>query len=201
VPNYVFSYACLKGCIYGLLFWLPTILDDHTGPVADQKGYISAMFDIGAVIGGLFAGFLADKFNKKALFLSPFLFCCAIIMFLISFVLGDDPFPYYLTIFLAGLFISGPYNIIGTVIAIDIGTSIKEKGSVGKISSLIEAAAAVFAMVEMIVIPYMDASVVFYLFTGEMLVATVLLIPVFLVEFRAIKKVNVTEVTQEALQE
>lgn len=29
VPMYVFSYACLKGCIYGLLFWLPTLLDEH----------------------------------------------------------------------------------------------------------------------------------------------------------------------------
>lgn len=84
---YVLSYACLKGCIYGLLFWLPSLLDEHTGPIADQKGYISAMFDIGAVAGGLFVGFLADFFNKKALFLSPSLLGCAITMFLIAFTL------------------------------------------------------------------------------------------------------------------
>lgn len=166
VPNYVFSYACLKGCIYGLLFWLPTLFDEHEGPVSDQKGYISAMFDVGAVVGALIAGFVSDRFNVKALLLSPFLFCCAIVMFIISFALGDDPWPYYITLFMAGLFISGPYNIIGTVIAIDIGTSIKEKGSVTKISSLIEAAAALFAMVEMVVIPHLAEAVVFYVFTA-----------------------------------
>jgi hypothetical protein len=26
VPFYVIGYAMLKGCIYGLLFWLPTYL-------------------------------------------------------------------------------------------------------------------------------------------------------------------------------
>ena len=105
------------------------------------------MFDVGAVLGALTAGFLSDRFNWKALLLSPSLFCCAIVMFIISFALGDDAWTYFLTIFLVGFFISGPYNIIGTVIAMDIGQSIKGKGSVGKISSLIEAFAALVAMV------------------------------------------------------
>jgi len=83
------------------------------------------MFDVGAVAGALVAGFLSDKFDIKALLLSPFLLCCAIVMFIISFALGDAVGPYYITLFFAGFFISGPYNIIGTVIAIDIGSSIK----------------------------------------------------------------------------
>lgn len=156
VPNYVISYGCLKGCFYGLLFWLPTLLDAHTGPIAEQKGYITAMMDVGAVVGALGVGFLSDYFNKKAIFLSPCLLSCAIVMFITSFALGDVPWPYYITIFLAGAFMSGPYNIIGTVIAIDIGTQLKEKGAVTKVSSLIEAFAAVFAMVEMVVIPYLS---------------------------------------------
>ena len=137
------------------------------------------MFDVGAVVGALIVGYISDRYDFKALLLSPFLFCCAIVMFVISFALGDTPLPYYITIFFAGLFISGPYNIIGTVIAIDIGNSIKEKGSVTKVSSLIEAFAALFAMVEMVIIPHLGESVVFYVFTVEMLVATVLLIPNF----------------------
>lgn len=85
---YVFSYACIKGCIYGLFFWLPTILDEKGGDIADQKGYITAMFDVGAVAGSLFVGFLADHFKKRALFLSPFLFLCALVIFLLSFALN-----------------------------------------------------------------------------------------------------------------
>ena len=141
--------------MYGLLFWLPTLFDAHEGPVSDQKGYLAAVFDVGAVAGALAAGFLSDRFDVTALLLSPFLLCCAVMMFIISFALGDVVVPYYITLFLAGFFISGPYNIIGTVIAIDIGSRIKEKGGVTKVSSLIEAAAAIFAMVEMVVIPHL----------------------------------------------
>ena len=113
------------------------------------------MFDVGAVVGALIVGFISDKYDIKGLLLSPFLLGCGVVMFIISFALGDAVVPYYITLFLAGLFISGPYNIIGTVIAIDIGSSIKEKGGVTKVSSLIEATAAIFAMVEMIVIPHL----------------------------------------------
>ena len=76
------------------------------------------MFDIGAVIGALFVGFLADHFNKKALFLSPSLLGCATTMFVITFALEDEVWPYYVTIFFVGFFISGPYNIIGTLMTI-----------------------------------------------------------------------------------
>ena len=114
------------------------------------------MYDIGAVFGGLVAGFLADRFNWKAVILSPSLFCCATVMFIISFALQDEPWTYYVTIFMAGFFISGPYSLIATIIAIDIGSSIKIKGGVSKVSSLIEAFAAVFAMVELIVIPHLS---------------------------------------------
>ena len=83
------------------------------------------MFDIGAVIGGIGVGLLADLFNKRALFLSPSLFVSAVVMFLVSSALADEAWPYYLTIFLVGMFISGPYNLIGTLITIDIGNNIK----------------------------------------------------------------------------
>jgi sugar phosphate permease len=89
VPAYVIGYSCLKGCIYGLLFWLPTFFDSKGSAISDQKGYISAMIDIGSLIGGTAVGFLADKYNKRALFLSPLLFLSAIIMFVVSYALTD----------------------------------------------------------------------------------------------------------------
>lgn len=45
------------------------------------------MFDIGAVIGGIGVGLLADMFNKRALFLSPSLLISAVVMFLVSWAL------------------------------------------------------------------------------------------------------------------
>jgi len=82
--------------------------------------------------------------------------------------------------FLIGNFIGGPYNIIGTVIAIDIGNRIKEKGSVTKVSSLIEGSAALFTAFEMIIIPYIPSDSIFYLFSSECIIATLVLLPLFL---------------------
>ena len=45
------------------------------------------MFDIGAVIGGIALGGLADFFNKRALFLSPSLLLSSVVMFVICLAL------------------------------------------------------------------------------------------------------------------
>ena len=108
-----------------MLFWLPSLLDEIQGAVAEQKGYISAMIDVGALFGVLIIGFLTDKFSTNTLFLSPFLLCSSIVMFITAFALEDEPWTYYLTIFLVGAFVSGPYKLIGTVITLDISSQIK----------------------------------------------------------------------------
>lgn len=82
------------------------------------------MLDIGTLIGGSAIGYLADYYNKRAIFLSPFLLVSAGIMWIISFFLST-PLEYYLSLLLLGICISGPYGLIGTVIAMDIGNHIK----------------------------------------------------------------------------
>ena len=137
MPLYVIGYACLKGAVYGLLFWLPTFFDHKGGSVKDQKGYIASMIDVGSLIGGVTIGHLSDVFKKRAVFLSPLLLACAGVMFVVSYALRSVSWEYYIAMLLIGITIGGPYNIIGTLIAIDTGTHIKEKGSVAKVSSLI----------------------------------------------------------------
>jgi MFS transporter, OPA family, solute carrier family 37 (glycerol-3-phosphate transporter), member 1/2 len=105
--------------------------------VAEQKGYIAAMMDVGAIFGVLIIGLLTDKFNTNTLFLSPFLICSSIMMFITAFALEDEAWTYYVAIFIVGAFVSGPYKLIGTVITLDIGSQIQEKGSITKVSSLI----------------------------------------------------------------
>lgn len=153
MPLYVLGYSCLKGCIYGLLFWLPIFFGKKGGDIEAQKGYIASMIDLGSLIGGTAVGFLVDHYNRRALFLSPLLLFSSIVMFIVSFALSNIAWQYYVAMFLIGNCIGGPYNIIGTVIAIDIGNNIKEKGSVTKVSSLIEGSAAFFTAISMIFIP------------------------------------------------
>ena len=119
------GYACTKGCIYGLLFWLPTYLDDRG--MASEKGYIASMVDIGTFVGGMGVGYLGDRYQYRALFLSPFLFLSAGMMFIVSYALTTVPWTYYLFMFLIGVLTGGPYNIIGTAITIDIGEQVGKK--------------------------------------------------------------------------
>lgn len=79
------------------------------------------MVDVGTFIGGMAVGHLGDKYSLRALFLSPCLFISAIVMFIVSFALQSQAWMYYIAMFLIGMLTGGPYNIIGTAIAMDIG--------------------------------------------------------------------------------
>lgn len=180
VPYYVVGYACLKGCIYGLLFWLPTYLEHKK--LDSQIGYISAMVDVGSFIGGLIVGHLGDKYGKRALFLSPCLFFSSIVMFVVSFTFTDIAWMYYVAMFVIGLVSGGPYNIIGSAITIDLGEQAGKK-SVGKVSALIEGSAAIFAALSQFIISVLPFDAIFYLFSGECILAGLALLPLFLKEF------------------
>ncbi len=79
------------------------------------------MVDIGSFIGGLTIGYFSDKTGYRALFLSPLLFLSSIIMFVVAFLLTDQAWQFYIAMFWIGITIGGPYNIIGSVITIDLG--------------------------------------------------------------------------------
>ena len=74
----------IKGSVYTLLFWLPTYFNDKGGMVKEQKGYISAMKDVGTLVAGIVFGHISDTLNKRGLFLTPLLFISAGLMFAIS---------------------------------------------------------------------------------------------------------------------
>lgn len=122
------------------------------------------MVDIGSFIGGLIVGYLGDKFELRALFLSPFLLLGACTMFLVSFTFKDIAWMYYVAMFMVGLFTGGPYNIIGSAITIDIGETVG-KHNIGKVSALIEGSGAVFAAVSQLILGIISFEAIFYLFS------------------------------------
>jgi MFS family permease len=79
------------------------------------------MVDVGTCVGGIFIGYLGDRFSHRALFLSPSFFISSILMFIVSFAKIHSSWLYYLAMLLIGVLAGGPYNIIGTAITIDIG--------------------------------------------------------------------------------
>lgn len=79
------------------------------------------MVDVGSLIGGMLVGHLGDIYKLRALFLSPLLFLGSVVMLIVSQVLKDYSLPYYFLMFLIGIFTGGPYNVIGSAIAVDLG--------------------------------------------------------------------------------
>lgn len=79
------------------------------------------MVDVGSFIGAMLVGHLGDIYQLRALFLSPLLFLGSIVMFVVSQALSDYSLPYYFLMFLIGFFTGGPYIVIGSAIAVDLG--------------------------------------------------------------------------------
>jgi MFS family permease len=71
-----------------MIFWLPTFLDFKGPLIGNQKGFISSMVELGGLVGVFGLGYFADRFDKRALLLSPLLFISSILMYLVSFVLN-----------------------------------------------------------------------------------------------------------------
>ena len=187
--SYAIGCACLKACVYGLYFWLPTFLSLKGEEIDEQKGYISAMMEYGSIIGAFILGFLVDRYNKRSLLLSPLLLTSSILMCLISFFVRE-PWEYYVAIFILGITLIGPYNIMSTVITLDLSKSIKEKNSITKISSLIEGISVFVSAGFMIVIPHIPFHLLFYVFASECLIAVIILWSPFYEELTKIESLK-----------
>lgn len=140
------------------------------------------MVDVGSLLGGMLVGHLGDIYKVRALFLSPLLFLGSVVMLIVSQALKDYSLPYYFLMFLIGLFTGGPYNVIGSAIAVDLGQQpmLREIGNgVSVISALVEGSAAVFSAISQILIPLINLHYMFVVFCLESFIATLALFPLF----------------------
>ncbi len=119
VPVYAAANFCVKSSTYCILFWLPLYLADMN---VDNKfiPYISTTFDLGTITGGIITGLLSDRLGARAIVMVPMLLFSAICMFIVNFSLNSQAGPYFVLIYLIGIFLGGPYNIIISAIAVDL---------------------------------------------------------------------------------
>lgn len=86
------------------------------------SGILSTVFDIGGVIGGILAGFISDAIEARAV--TSLIFLLLSIPSLISYrIFGSISMISNVTLmFLSGLLVNGPYSLITTAVAADLGT-------------------------------------------------------------------------------
>ena len=112
------------------------------------SGILSIVFDIGGVLGGISAGFLSDAIGARAI--TSVLFLLLSIPALIVYrTYGSISMQHNIGLmFLSGYFVNGPYSLITTAVATDLGTQDAIKGNsraLATVSAIIDGTGSVGA--------------------------------------------------------
>lgn len=93
------------------------------------SGILSTIFDIGGVFGGILAGYISDMIGARAV--TSILFLLLSIPALVFYrVYGSlSMFANIGLMFLSGLLVNGPYSLITTAVAADLGTQSSVRGN------------------------------------------------------------------------
>ncbi|VDP13709.1 unnamed protein product [Echinostoma caproni] len=66
VTEYSLCLFCTKLVSYTFLFWLPSYIRDTIGLTASNSAYLSTVFDMGGIVGGILAGHLSDIVSSSS---------------------------------------------------------------------------------------------------------------------------------------
>ncbi|KAI5059587.1 hypothetical protein GOP47_0025906 [Adiantum capillus-veneris] len=154
VALYAFCLFFVKLVAYTFLFWLPFYIR-HTeidGKYLSDKmaGYLSTIFDIGGVIGGIAAGYLSDKYNLKAIIAVIFMYCAVPSLYLFRTYGGRSLAHAVGLMIVSGIFVNGPYALITTAVSADLGTHNSLNGNaraLATVSAIIDGTGSVGAAI------------------------------------------------------
>ncbi|XP_065850498.1 putative glycerol-3-phosphate transporter 5 [Euphorbia lathyris] len=126
VAPFAFCLFFSKLVAYTFLYWLPFYIR-HTAVAGvhlshKSAGILSTVFDIGGVFGGILAGYISDMIEARGI--TSIVFLALSIPALILYRLyGSISMITNITLmFLSGLLVNGPYSLITTAVAADLGT-------------------------------------------------------------------------------
>ena len=115
------SYFFVKIVRYCLLFWLPYYLAKEFGMSVAIAGYLSCVYDLGGVLGGLSCGVIGDKFFQGRRPMLGAIFC-AILTFAIGgyqTACGMGIWANGLCMALIGFLVAGPDALLGSTAIAD----------------------------------------------------------------------------------
>ncbi|KAK4604605.1 hypothetical protein RGQ29_012893 [Quercus rubra] len=133
VAPFAFCLFFSKLVAYTFLYWLPFYIR-HTavaGVYLSHKsaGILSTIFDIGGVVGGILAGYISDLIDARAVTSISFLLLSIPALVFYRVYGGLSMFANIGLMFLSGLLVNGPYSLITTAVAADLGTQSFVRGN------------------------------------------------------------------------
>lgn len=132
IPGVIEFSLCLlfaKLVSYTFLFWLPLYITNVDHLDAQKAGELSTLFDVGGIFGGILAGVISDRLEKRASTCGLMLLLAAPTLYIFSTISKMGLEATIAMLLLSGALVSGPYALITTAVSADLGTHKSLKGN------------------------------------------------------------------------
>ncbi|KFV05307.1 Glycerol-3-phosphate transporter [Tauraco erythrolophus] len=139
IPGVVEFSLCLlfaKLVSYTFLFWLPLYITNVEHLDAKRAGDLSTLFDVGGIFGGILAGLISDRLEKRASTCGMMLLLAAPTLYMFSAVSKMGLEATIVMLLISGALVNGPYALITTAVSADLGTHKSLKGNARALSTV-----------------------------------------------------------------
>ncbi|NXN45575.1 G6PT3 protein, partial [Rhinoptilus africanus] len=139
IPGVVEFSLCLlfaKLVSYTFLYWLPLYIVNVAHFSAKEAGDLSTLFDVGGILGGIFAGLISDYTGGRATTCCVMLVVAAPMLFLYNHVGQNGIGTSIAMLIVCGALVNGPYALITTAVSADLGTHESLKGNAKALSTV-----------------------------------------------------------------
>nr|XP_015302302.1 PREDICTED: glycerol-3-phosphate transporter isoform X1 [Macaca fascicularis] len=139
IPGVIEFSLCLlfaKLVSYTFLFWLPLYITNVDHLDAKKAGELSTLFDVGGIFGGILAGVISDRLEKRASTCGLMLLLAAPTLYIFSTISKMGLEATIAMLLLSGALVSGPYALITTAVSADLGTHKSLKGNAHALSTV-----------------------------------------------------------------
>jgi len=190
VPSYGLAFFCIKGVVYGVLFWLPTYLQDEVHMIGDIS-IVLASIELGQLAGSIIFGYISDRIKSKSITIA-FGFFFAVVFLLCTYLVRSIQAKsvYFTLLFLAGMGIGGPASLIGGAVSSDLGQRLLETSGVNAISTItgiMEGCGAAGAALTQLWVAQFQ-SIVFPTFAILCMAGGLLMLPIAIEEYRRLMR-------------
>ena len=157
---------------------------------SETAGNLSTLFDVGGVIGGILAGYVSDKLDARAITAASFTYFTIPALFFYRNYGFINLYANAVLMFIAGMFVNGPYALITTAVSADLGTHESLKGSsraLATVTAIIDGTGSIGAAIGPLLTGYISAiswDAVFTMLMSAALIAGLLLTKLVFQEIR-----------------
>uniref|UniRef100_A0A452HN39 Major facilitator superfamily (MFS) profile domain-containing protein n=1 Tax=Gopherus agassizii TaxID=38772 RepID=A0A452HN39_9SAUR len=139
IPGVIEFSLCLlfaKLVSYTFLFWLPLYITNVEHLDAKRAGDLSTLFDVGGIFGGILAGMISDRLEKRASTCGMMLLLAAPALYMFSAISKMGLEATVVMLLISGALVNGPYALITTAVSADLGTHKSLKGNARALSTV-----------------------------------------------------------------